>query len=997
MLHLALLATLTANAFAPTDAPAGGLGISPHRIRTTTVGRQLDLAKQPAWEEFSTTEGAGWRARFDEQTGTPHRMWGALDLGPIPDGAAAEAALRDLIARWPSLFGTDGHDLVTRNVAYVAARDTWFVDLDRVVSGAPIWNGGVTARFERGRLVLVGVDTYPDVPAPDAGVVTRADAITIVRQWEEIAGATVGIRGVTPYAVPMADGHALRLVWQVDLRAEAPGQMPGEWHVMVDRTDGSLFAAWNDVRPVEGSLSADMRARHAASPIVRRPLPLALVSSSDGSTYTDATGAFATSGTNTSLRATLEGQYVRMRNDAGSAASLAFAGGDTVWTTANATQAELSSYAFLHDVRAWGQIYGPDRDWVARRITTHVNLNDVCNAYFDPGSNSVNFYKAGSGCNNTGEIADVNYHEWGHGFHWSSIVSGTFSDTISEGVADTVAGFLTHDPVVAPYFLTTGDAIREFDSDRVYPDDFVNDPYYIHDNGLIFAGAFWDLTNLLIDDLGEDAGRAVASTLFAEALRAGPDIETAYDEVVLADDDNGDLSDGTPHQCAIINAFGRHGLGAAGATGALQAIDFDPPLTMAAGKDHTFPVKVIDLAPGCTDFTVTGGEVVWRADGGAWQRSAFAASGTDVTAVIPQQPEGSFIEYYVVVKGSSGAEVSGPRHGEFNPLSFYVGEVIELACFDFEADDGGFTHELLAGDDREGADDWMWGEPLGVSADPSAAYSGTSVWGNDLGGGRYNGDYQPDIINRLYSPVIDTTDYTGVFLGYRRWLNVEDGFYDQARIYADDAEVWQNHAGPRNPGNQHHQDQQWAPHAVPLDGQADDGAVQVSWEIQSDRGLSMAGWTIDDVCVLAPATPENKLRISDFSASDGGEQVVLTWTQPRHAPITRVIVVRNPDAFPTGPTGGEIIVDQANVTPLTPVEVVDETAPGGVDLYYGVFAYDGERWLETAVEGRNADKGSRIADPEEAIGSCGCTAGGAAAWGPVGALAALVALRRRRR
>jgi MYXO-CTERM domain-containing protein len=91
-------------------------------------------------------------------------------------------------------------------------------------------------------------------------------------------------------------------------------------------------------------------------------------------------------------------------------------------------------------------------------------------------------------------------------------------------------------------------------------------------------------------------------------------------------------------------------------------------------------------------------------------------------------------------------------------------------------------------------------------------------------------------------------------------------------------------------------------------------------------------------------------------------------------------------------------VDLADVTPLTPVEIVDEGAPAGTELYYAVYAFDGERWLETTSEGLNADLGSRLGDPDvdEALGKCGCQSAGAPTWGALAAIGGLL-LRRRRR
>jgi hypothetical protein len=83
-------------------------------------------------------------------------------------------------------------------------------------------------------------------------------------------------------------------------------------------------------------------------------------------------------------------------------------------------------------------------------------------------------------------------------------------------------------------------------------------------------------------------------------------------------------------------------------------------------------------------------------------------------------------------------------------------------------DDGGFTHSLLAGDNQEGADDWQWGQPMGMGGDPDYAASGNNVWGNDLGGEvngqQYNGEYQNDKHNQLLSSIVDVDGYEQVCL-----------------------------------------------------------------------------------------------------------------------------------------------------------------------------------------------------------------------------------------
>ena len=162
------------------------------------------------------------------------------------------------------------------------------------------------------------------------------------------------------------------------------------------------------------------------------------------------------------------------------------------------------------------------------------------------------------------------------------------------------------------------------------------------------------------------------------------------------------------------------------------------------------------------------------------------------------------------------ASSKAPRGGEINPYTLYVGGLTEVYCEDFEDSDGGFTHELVAGQNEEGADDWMWGTPIGLG-DPDFAFSGNKVWGNDLGGGQYNGEYQNQKHNRLNSVEIEVGDAEELkLLQYRRWLNVEDGYYDQANILANGDEVWTNHSTVEAVGDEHHRDDQWMLHSVPI-------------------------------------------------------------------------------------------------------------------------------------------------------------------------------------
>ncbi len=987
-----LLASLPLHAFAPPKDLS--IGIEPQRVQDLSPGAQDRVRRGAAWQTFVKGEGAGWQARFDEVTGTVHRAWGPGVPMVVRDAASVEKSVRGFLARHPEIVGVPLDELVLHSARPDATGDRWFVDFHREIGGVPIWRAGFTARIVHGRLVMFGADTYPG--AKDLGP-PEVDAHTAV--------ATAIVEGYAPDAVhseetarllyvPLARGESFswHLVWEVRTRTFTPA---GKWVSFIDAFSGEPLATWNEVRFLDGVVYGTHDDRTVNGSFLTSALPLLTITGSDGrSASADAAGSFslaATTGT-----ATLTGTWLTVRNSAGREGSLTVSDAAPVWTDAAATQAEIDSYVFLHHVHAFAQTFSPDIDLVTGTLRSNVNEQSTCNAYFD---GNVNFYEAGDGCNNTGRIADVNYHEWGHGLHYYSIPGdGYFDGSISEGIGDFTSAMMTADADIAPYFYTTGGAIREIDSDRVYPDDVVNE---VHEDGLIYGGAMWDLWENLDETYGEarsDRGTAwtTLARLFTTSIRSGATIPDIYDEVVVADDDDGNLGNGTPHLCEIADAFARHGLGPGGSAG-LFGVSHAPIVAAEADVAATVFATAVELAPGCVEGGVDRMEAVYSIDAGdSWDTVPLTAGDTAFTGDLPAFPDGTVVWYYLRAESDDG-DVTAPDGGEITPYSFYVGGVTPIWCEDFSAGDGDFTHELLDGTEQEGADDWTFGEPAGYEGDPTSAWTGSDVWGNDLGGGRYNGAYQPSIVNRLSSPEIDLQGATDLVVQFRRWLNVEDGVYDQARVYANDEEVWANHLSSRSGGEEHHQDTEWIQHTLALT--TNEASLVLGWEIDSDEGLEFGGWNIDDVCVYRAGTP-SAFSVDDFDASDDrvGE-VFLRWTQPAGA--DEAVVVRRDDRFPLSATDGELVYEGAGES-----GAASATDPYVGTAYYAVFVGADGVWTSGAVEGGNADVGEGLPndgglDTDDGNvklrGSCGCASASGASTVPWLALLGLAALARRRR
>ena len=998
---LSLLLALPAAAVRPPEGVPTGR--EPIVVRTFSEGEQAFGETLPPWRAFVAGEGAGWAMRFDGLARVPHALWGpGIDLGAVATPAQAGQAALAFAARHAALLGVAGADLRVASAAVEDAGDTVFVDLDVLHGGLPVWRGGVTLRFRGGKLVQVSSAAWPDAPVTNAQVLDAAAAHAAFQTGGPVTDPSrhTPVHARLVLLPEVRGGKAsLRRVWEV--RSDTDTTPPGRWVGFVDAATGEVVAFYNTVRFLRGTLSAEHDTR-PFDPEAREVSPLrnATVIGAAAETVTSEAGVWSLDSETDPPVVALEGPRVVIADSTFGDVTPEIAAGEVTLTAdawdspSDDRQAALSAFVFVQQVQDVFQDIAPDNDWVQDAPFTTVNIEQNCNAWFD---GTINFLREGNGCRNTGRLADVVQHEWGHGFHYFSIRSGGYDGSLGEGAADVVSMLVNDDHRLAPgFFVGSTAALRDLDNDARYPKDFVANDAAVHSNGLIFGGTMWDLRGLMEAEYGAVEGKRAFAALFARSLRSGPDIPGAYDAFLFADDDDADLSNGTPNQCALVEAFGLHGLGPAAGIGLRPVLEtFD---SVPAAADAPLDLIVPNPAPDCVDTRPTAAAVRWRTGGtGPYETAALTADG-GVRGAIPTAslPLGTFVEYFIEITTAQGSTLLEPTSGEIAPHTFHVGDVLEVRCEDFEDSDGGFTSALLDGEPEPGADDWLWGTPEGIGGDPTQAASGERVWGNDLGGEidgqRYNGQYQDGKHNRLTSPELDTAHYADVFLRYARWLTVEDGVFDRASILADGKVVWSNWASSEDRGTDHTLDSRWETHVVSLGDLGNDGSVTLAWDLQTDAGLGFGGWTIDDVCVLAPNTPDNRLGIADFRASRRDSEVRLAWTSPRHAPLSRVRVVKKRGDWPEGADDGEIVFDEA-VTDLSTAMSATDTDRRG-NLYYAVYASDGETWLSWTREGFNAD----AIDPADTdrAGCRGCSGSQAPGAGWLALLAPLALLRRRR-
>src|SRR5262249_30839440 len=171
--------------------------------------------------------------------------------------------------------------------------------------------------------------------------------------------------------------------------------------------------------------------------------------------------------------------------------------------------------------------------------------------------------------------------------------------------------------------------------------------------GLIFGGTFWDLRKDLIATLGEADGIEATKKIYVGTLRRSISIPTSLIEALAADDDDGDLSNGTPHECNIRNAYGRHRLRTA--VGTVAA----PALLEQTTLQTTVHIDISGLAQRCSGDDLDYAEVSWKPAGDTGPTGHVTATRSDDSpttffAQLPLVPDGKILyQVKIVFKDTS--------------------------------------------------------------------------------------------------------------------------------------------------------------------------------------------------------------------------------------------------------------------------------------------------------------------------------------------------------
>ena len=750
----------------------------------------------PEARAFSLSDrlGGSWSMRENPRTGTVHLAWGsgvALSAAAGAGDAELERLARELVDDLPEVFGVGANDLRLEAVRRQSGKSAvWF---QQVVGGVPVEGARAHVLFhDSGRIMGLGSDARPGLSARGASNLDRATAVALARSGLPFVTASDEVVMAERVYVDLDEGFGIesRMAWRVVISSETP---PGRWNTLLDADSGELLSRRNEIclANVVGNVAGDVHETgycDGDTPGTFFPHQhLQIQGGASG--YSDANGDFDLNHAGSSpvtVTGALRGPWldVDIYQDSfpeGSITTILTPGtpGEIYWSDGEARDDEVDTFVHsnrIHDYMKFLDGGFTGLDYVMPCIIDRTDGYCPGNAWWD--YYGINFCREGQGFGNTGEIGNVIYHEYGHGVT-THVYGGPGSQQpnspLHEGNSD-VAGLLMDDEAIVGlgfYLNNCTSGIRNANNSLIYPDDYNEGSG--HYSGQILSGFYWDAYSQLRATYGvEYAKNAVGQAWHDGRMLSLP--ANFPDQVYwtfVADDDDGNLDNGTPHHSAFAAGAENHGFDY---PEVVFGVLFEhTPLSDTDDADNAYPVQATITS---TEGVIDPSTVVlrYRLQGVLnWTEVAMTDDGGDsFSAAIPAHPVGSQVEYFLQAEDATGLSGNEPDTAPVLPFTFYVSWLIDPL-----ESAAGWTVDPDGTDGAHVSGVWVNVDPVGSSAQPEDDHTGagTNCWvtGQHTEGENAGADDVDYGRTTLLSPVYDLTDATSASFRYWRWYSTDSG------------------------------------------------------------------------------------------------------------------------------------------------------------------------------------------------------------------------------
>lgn len=743
-----------------------------------------DAAGRVAVERMLRNYDGDWRVyATNPLNNTPRWVYGSgAQVAPAFAGAQdAVDAARGVIRDNPEVFNVNVAGL--RFVAAPRGAGKQTVHFQQVYRMLDVVGAGANVTFtEGGRLFLVGSTCYPGIDVDPTPRLTVAEARERARADLTLDPATDTVEELPRLLIlPVPSGAGTvehHLAWRVRVDIRAPRAI---WVTYVDANDGEILWRYNDVHFLDytGTATGQVERSTYCEGQATEAMPYLRVQVSGLSSVTaDTSGNWSLTYAGTdprSVTADLYSPYVDLNNVAGAEGTFTGIATPGVplaisFTDANSQKDEKDVYRAVNDIHRFFQAVAPEFAYPNQRMTANVSRSSTCNAYWD---GTINFYVAGDGCANTGQIMDVVQHEFGHGVQ-DAILGQQGDEGLGEGNGDILGNVMQMSPIVGRgfYLNTCTTGIRNSQNSLRYPEDVVGQT--IHYAGQVIAGFQWDAMQAMMVVLGPEEGRLAAARdwHYGRVLQLPT---TQPDQVLatfVADDDDGNLANGTPNYDALCLGATNHGFSCPEILTGVMILH-----TPLASREGSGPATITGVISSTEGALVADSLVVlYRVNGGPYQSVLLQPTGgtNEYAGTIPDLNPPAQVEYYLRARDVAGNTRNNPALAPDLLHAFDVAteyDNLEVAS--------GWTVNL-EGTDNATTGQWVRLDPNGTIAQPESDHTadpGTTCWvtGNAPAGST---DGTADIdagTTTLYSPVYDLIGFDSGLVKYWRWYSNDQG------------------------------------------------------------------------------------------------------------------------------------------------------------------------------------------------------------------------------
>ncbi len=711
----------------------------------------------PEWQDFLVREPGLAIMDWDKRFPAPHRVLGGdllLPGGPILDAADLDARLRTFTDQHKDLLAVDGSGLHLEYAGFHGG--VWYAHYQQRIGDTALLHAEVTFRVSpSGRVMLFGSDAVGDAPLHTAQLDRAAQEASLSALLSD-SHVELFFDWQERRALPLYDEQSRS--WSVHPVDRVRVTDAIEHHVQymtLSAVDGSVLESRNGIChiTISGNLQVLADEHEPSDPDEPLPMAHAWITVEGVQTTTDINGDFTVEVPGAgpwTVSGSFRGDYANVNREDGSDNTFALVmeeDGEQLLITSGQIQ-ERDAYVHTTRVHNWIKAMDPSFTGLDEDLPVNININQTCNAFWN--GSSINFFVEGGGCPNTARVAGVVYHEYGHGLNDRQFIQagsgfGMENGAMHEGLADVTSIYLQDESFVAP-----GWNIRNLNNSQRYPEDIVNQ---VHSDGRIIGGAMYDTRQLL--DL------ETVSHLYHFARWGRPDDPEQgraffeyFLELLVADDDNGDLSDQTPHYAEINQAFNEHGIGSdlAWTVTQFQVAGAELIVTPDEAIDLVFSVDAPDWVG------VDGVSLHWRVEGEEdFNEVEAQLLEGDWVASLPAQPLDTWVEYYGVLSNSGQVDITTPNGAPEQTFRVYFGYG-SVQRLDFESESAELSAQWP----------WEWGIPFDG---PGEAHSGDNLWGTNLSGNY--GDMQ-DVA--LVFPERQVSGGGPAALRFMHWHELESGW-----------------------------------------------------------------------------------------------------------------------------------------------------------------------------------------------------------------------------